>query len=57
MDLRNERRVMFRERAAIVFDFVGRKDAKTHGLAEDASKKLQGTIWIDEADGRLRISR
>jgi hypothetical protein len=50
MDVRNERRAMFRGRPAIVFDFVGRKDAKTHGLAEDASKKLQGTVWIDEAD-------
>ena len=53
MDVRNERRVMFRGRPAIVFDFVGRKDAKTHGLAEDASKKLQGTIWIDEADRQV----
>jgi hypothetical protein len=53
MDVRNPRREMFRERAAIVFDFVGRKDAKTHGLAEDASKKLQGTMWIDEADRQV----
>lgn len=53
MDVRNERRLMFRGRAAIVFDFVGRKDAKTHGLAEDASKKLQGTVWIDEADRQV----
>jgi len=53
MDVRNERREMFRGRPAIVFDFVGRKDAKTHGLAEDASKKLQGTIWIDEADRQV----
>jgi len=37
----------------IVFDFVGRKDAKTHGLVEDASKKLQGTIWVDEADRQV----
>jgi hypothetical protein len=50
MDVRNPRRETFRGRAAIVFDFIGRKDAKTHGLAEDASKKLEGTIWIDEAD-------
>jgi hypothetical protein len=50
MDVRNPRRETFRGRPAIVFDFVGRKDAKTHGLAEDASKKLEGTIWIDEAD-------
>jgi hypothetical protein len=53
MDVRNERRVNFRGRPAIVVDFVGRKDAKTHGLAEDASKKLQGTIWIDEADHQV----
>jgi hypothetical protein len=50
MDVRNPRRESFRGRTAIVFDFEGRKDAKTHGLAEDASKKLQGTLWIDEAD-------
>jgi len=50
MDVRNPRREDYHGRSAIVFDFVGRKDAKTHGLAEDASKKLQGTLWIDEAD-------
>ena len=44
------RRENFRNRPTIVFDFIGRKNAKTHGLAEDASKKLKGTIWIDEAD-------
>ncbi|HUD13604.1 MAG TPA: hypothetical protein VMQ56_08115 [Terracidiphilus sp.] len=50
MDVRNPRREIFRGRPTIVFDFEGRKDAKTHGLAEDASKKLQGTLWVDEAD-------
>ena len=53
MDVRNPRREVYRGRAAIVFDFVGRKDAKTHGLAEDASKKLQGTMWVDEADRQV----
>jgi hypothetical protein len=53
MDVRNERRIDFRGRPAIVFDFVGRKDVKTHGLAEDASKKLEGTLWIDEADRQV----
>jgi hypothetical protein len=53
MDVRNPRREVYRGRPAIVFDFAGRKDAKTHGLAEDASKKLQGTIWIDEADRQV----
>jgi len=49
MDVRNPRRENYRGRPAIVFDFIGRKDAKTHGLMEDASKKLQGTVWVDEA--------
>lgn len=49
MDVRNPRRETYRGRPTIVFDFIGRKNAKTHGLAEDASKKLQGTVWIDEA--------
>jgi hypothetical protein len=53
MDVTNERREIYRGRPAIVFDFAGRKDAKTHGLAEDLSKKLQGTIWIDEADRQV----
>lgn len=53
MDVRNPRRESFRGRPTIVFDFVGRKGAKTHGLAEDASKKLQGTLWVDEADRQV----
>jgi hypothetical protein len=53
MDARNVRRETYRGRPAIVFDFVGRKDARTHGLAEDASKKLKGTIWIDEGDRQV----
>jgi len=53
MDVRNPRRESYRGRATIVFDFVGRRDAKTHGLAEDMSKKLAGTIWIDEADRQV----
>lgn len=53
MDVRNPRRQLWHGRQAIVFDFIGRKDAKTHGLAEDASKKLQGTLWVDEADRQV----
>jgi len=50
VDVRNPRRQIYRGRSTIVFDFAGRKDAKTHGIAEDATKKLQGTVWVDEAD-------
>ena len=31
MDVSNERRELYRDDPTIVFDFVGRKDAKTHG--------------------------
>jgi hypothetical protein len=53
MDVRNPRRETFRGRPTIVFDFIGRKDAKTHGLAQDLSKKLQGAMWVDEADRQI----
>jgi len=53
MDVHNPRRETYRGRQTIVFDFNGRKDAKTHGMVEDATKKLQGTIWIDEADRQV----
>lgn len=49
-DVRNPRRESYRGRSTIVFDFAGRRDLKAHGLSEDLSKKLQGTVWIDEAD-------
>lgn len=50
IDLRNPRREIFRGRPTIVLDFAGRHDAKTHGMMENASKKLAGTIWIDQKD-------
>jgi hypothetical protein len=53
MDVRNPRRENYHGRAMIVFDFIGRKDAATHGMIEDASKKVQGTLWIDEADRQV----
>jgi hypothetical protein len=53
MDVRNPRRENYRGRPTIVFDFIGRKDAKTHGMIEDASRKLQGTLWVDEADRQV----
>lgn len=50
MDVTNPRRETYHGRSTLVFDFIGRKDAKTHDIAESASKKLKGTVWIDEAD-------
>ena len=55
MEVSNPRREIFRGRSTIIFDFAGRRDAKTHGLAEDASKKIAGTLWVDERD--LQVAR
>jgi hypothetical protein len=41
-------------RSVIAFDFTGDPHAKTHGVAEDASKKLSGTMWVDEQDHEVR---
>jgi hypothetical protein len=50
MKVSNPRRISMNGRDTITFDFVGDPHAKTHGIAEDASKKLAGTIWVDEHD-------
>jgi hypothetical protein len=54
MKVSNPRRETVDGRSTIAFDFVGDPHAKTHGMAEDASKKLSGTLWIDEKDREVR---
>ena len=53
MQVTHPRREIFRGRSTIIFDFAGRHDAKTHGMAEDASKKIAGTLWVDEKDRQV----
>jgi hypothetical protein len=50
MKASNPRRVVWNGRETIAFDFVGDPHAQTHGIAEDASKKIAGTLWVDEKD-------
>ena len=52
-DVRNPHRENFRGRSTIVFEFVGKNDLKAHNLSEDLSKKLQGKVWVDEADRQV----
>jgi hypothetical protein len=54
MKVSNPRREVVDGRSSFAFDFVGDPHAQTHGMAEDASKKLSGTIWIDEQDREVR---
>ena len=49
----NPRRVVFRDRETLVFDFAGDPNAKASGMDQSAAKKLAGTVWIDEADRQV----
>lgn len=48
------RRVLLDGRPTIAFDFTGNPHAKAHGLAEEAARKMSGTVWIDEQDRQVR---
>ncbi len=50
----NERRVTMDNRPMIALDFMGDPRVDTHGVAEEASKHLSGTLWIDEKDQQVR---
>ena len=54
MKLSHPRREMVDGRSDLVFDFTGDPHAKTHGVAENASKKMSGTLWVDEKDMEVR---
>jgi hypothetical protein len=49
----NPRRILFRDRQTLVFDFAGDPNAKASGMDQSAAKKLAGTVWIDEADRQV----
>jgi hypothetical protein len=50
MKVSNPRCITLNGRDTITFDFAGDPHAHTHGLAEDLSKKISGTLWVDEKD-------
>ena len=50
MKISNPRRLMLNGRSALAFDFVGDLHAKAHGIAENAVRKIAGSVWIDETD-------
>jgi hypothetical protein len=49
----NPRRISFRGRDTLVFDFAGDPAAKASGMDQNAAKKLAGTVWIDEKDRQV----
>ncbi len=48
------RRVLLDGRPTIAFDFTGNPHAKAHGIAEEAARRMSGTVWIDEKDREVR---
>ncbi|HUY81770.1 MAG TPA: hypothetical protein VMU92_08615 [Acidobacteriaceae bacterium] len=54
MQASHPRREVVDGRSDLVFDFTGNPHAKTHGVAENASKKMSGTLWVDEKDMEVR---
>jgi hypothetical protein len=52
-DVSNPRRVDLNGRSTLVFDFKGDKRAEAHGMQENGAKKLEGSVWVDEADRQV----
>ena len=50
MTISNPRRLLVNGRSTLAYDFTGNPHAKAHGLAENAARKIAGTVWIDETD-------
>ncbi|MGC2638401.1 MAG: hypothetical protein WA294_14550 [Acidobacteriaceae bacterium] len=48
------RRELLDNRPTLTFDFTGDPHAKAHGVAEEAAKRMSGTVWIDEQDRQVR---
>ena len=53
MIVSNPRRITFRGRPTLAYDFTGDPDAKVKDKAENAAKKMAGTIWFDEAEHQV----
>jgi hypothetical protein len=49
----NPRRVSFHGRSTLAFDFTGDPKAKGKNTNENAAKKMEGTLWFDEADHQV----
>jgi hypothetical protein len=52
-DVSNPRRIQMNGRSTLVFDFKGDPKAEAHGMEEKGAKKVEGSVWIDEADRQV----
>jgi hypothetical protein len=53
MTISNPRRLSLNGRTTLAYDFIGNRHAKAHGMAENAARKITGTVWIDETDRQV----
>ena len=49
----NPRRIVLNGRPTLAFDFKGNPKAESHSMEANGAKKLQGSVWIDEADRQV----
>ena len=49
----NPRRVEFKGRQSLAYDFAGDPNAHSRDMEQSAAKKMSGTIWFDEADRQV----
>lgn len=52
-EVSNPRRTQMNGRSTLVFDFKGDPKAEAHGMEEKGAKKVEGSVWIDEADRQV----
>lgn len=52
-EVSNPRRTQMNGRSTLVFDFKGDPKAEAHGMEEKGARKVEGTVWIDEADRQV----
>jgi len=52
-EVSNPRRTEMNGRSTLVFDFKGDPKAEAHGMEEKGARKVEGTLWIDEADRQV----
>lgn len=52
-EVSNPRPTQMKGRSTLVFDFKGDPKAEAHGMEEKGAKKVEGTVWIDEADRQV----
>jgi hypothetical protein len=52
-EVSNPRRTQMNGRSTLIFDFKGDPKADAHSMEEKGARKVEGTLWVDEADRQV----